>query len=487
MQFTREINRLMIGLLIAFISVSASAAYWAMVGADTVLTREDNPRSVEAQAAIRRGALVDRHYQPLAISTVNDDGQLTRQYLHEATYSALGYYSLRYGVGGAEAAYDAFLSGAELPDTLGRRFQQEVLHQPQAGADVRLTLDLDVQQAVAAAMEDYRGAAVVMSVPDGGILALLSQPTYNPNTLNEQWDTLIDAPGNLFFNRVLQGRYQPGGMLQTPLMATALLTRQPLDEVSPDADAPLTVDDITLSCVLSPPQSALTLPQAYAYGCPRPFAQLIETVDDEQIRNILEAFRLQNPPTLDGFTNDVPPDEATPDLTAETTPEPTTTLYEDLLGQGDLSVNPLGMAALAAALINEGNAPMPYERLSVQPPDGAWQSIAPTSQTMPMMTDAIARRLRELMMQNVAMGVAAPAAQDGLTIGGHAALAYSGEETQAWFIGFVQLEGTRGASVAIVLEDTDDPQLAASIGGMALAAAHESLTTPATATATPAD
>ncbi len=65
MQFAREINRLVLVLLLLFGAVALAAGYWAVAGADTILTREDNPRRVLAEEAIQRGAILDRSGTPL--------------------------------------------------------------------------------------------------------------------------------------------------------------------------------------------------------------------------------------------------------------------------------------------------------------------------------------------------------------------------------------------------------------------------------------
>src|SRR5690349_15320810 len=104
MRSTREINRLLTGVLICFAIIALAAGYWAMFGMDTILRREDNPRLVEAEAGILRGDIVDRSDNILVTSTEEADGSVTRTYEYPETSSALGYYSLRYGTAGAEAA-----------------------------------------------------------------------------------------------------------------------------------------------------------------------------------------------------------------------------------------------------------------------------------------------------------------------------------------------------------------------------------------------
>ncbi len=107
MHFTREINRLTTALLILLGIVALVATYWAVVGPDTILLRQDNPRLVQAESQIHRGDIVDRNGTLLATSNINSDGSFTRQYLYPEMNSALGYASIRYGVGGAEAAFNS--------------------------------------------------------------------------------------------------------------------------------------------------------------------------------------------------------------------------------------------------------------------------------------------------------------------------------------------------------------------------------------------
>ncbi len=477
--FTREINRLLFGLLSALLLVTIAAAYWGISGTEGILQREDNPRLVEDEAAIRRGSIYDRNATLLVQSVLTDTGQLKREYLYPEAYSALGYFSLRYGTGGAEAAYDALLRGDTLPINWGTVFERDFLHRPQMGSDIRLTLDIQVQRELVAAMGSHRGAGVIISVPQGEVLAMASLPTYNPNTLNANWETLIEAPGNPFFNRVLQGQYQPGGLLQTPLMATLLLSSNPLTTLTADANQPVILEKTRLTCAIEPPQNDLDFIQAYAYGCPRPFGLLANQLDEATIQNIFAAFRLAQPMTLPGFVAQLPP-TVLPEATPEITPEATNnSSLAQALGQGRQTVNPLNMVGIAAAMLNAGNMPIPVALLASRAPMATDWQLAPTmGSSTPILTEAIAQQLRDLMLANVQQGAAEKAHMPGMNMGGHTALAYSGEGIQAWFIGFVTLDNGQGVAIAIVLEDTDDVTQVARIGGIALSAAYDALNTP---------
>lgn len=486
MQFTREINRVLVILLILFGIVAFGAGYWAALGADTILQREDNPRLVLDELSIMRGDILDRDGNLLATSTQADDGIATRIYPEPSSYSAVGYYSYRYGVNGAEAAYDNLLSGrGDLDNTLNSYFLQDILHLPQHGTNLQLTLSLNVQQTLVTAMGTYAGAAVVLSVPDGEVLGLVSLPTFDPNVLDANWEAFVAAPGNPFFNRVLQGGYQPGGTLQTPLLAASLASNGTLAGEYEQADMPLVVNGLTLRCLIAPSSTTLSLSEAYLYGCPAPFVSAAEQLGRDVLQQLFDRFGLTTPLTLEGFVITPPNPIGTPQLTdilpiqatAVETAAVTVQGEQDVLGQGVLTVNPLTMALIFAAAINDGNAPTPIALLATQAPDSeVWLPVRNTQSTFAaMMTAETAQTLRVVMERNVREGIAQGAQNPDLTIGGHVALAYAGDTTQAWFTGYVLLAGGRGAAIALVLEDSSDVSLVAQIGGRGLAAAAAAL------------
>lgn len=469
MRFSHELNRILVLVLAGFVAVALASTYWAVIGPDALLPRDDNPRLVEDAIRLQRGRIYDRHGVLLAESLPDEQGIVTRHYLYPAFSSAIGYFSLRYGSGDAEAAFDTLLSGANRPPDIGRM----LLHQPTIGDDVQLTFDLTIQQAIVDAMGGHTGAVVVLAVPSGDVLALVSLPTFDPNTLDANWDQLIQDEGKPFFNRVLQGNYQPGGILQTPLLAAALANNEPLDAPFSDAAAPVTLGNVVLQCVTAPPIPSLTLAEAYAYTCPAPFAEMVNTVGRDTIQTVLNNFQLTHLTTLPGFIVDL--NDST---TAPTNPtrQPITDFRATALGQGSLTVSPLQMALVAAAVINTGNAPQPDALLGTRPPDAAtWTPAQTVLPSLPFMTNETAQQIKTAMIAAASTGTAQAANRTDVTIGGHAALAYSGEGTQAWFIGFSPsaTNGT-GFAVAVVIENSADADLAASIGGTALAAAQSS-------------
>ncbi len=440
MQVAQEVKRLVIGSLIALTLIVFVSVYWAISGPERILQRDDNPRLFEAQAAIQRGDIVDRWQHVLATSKQLENNHMQRIYPEPSAYSALGYYSLRYGTGGAEAAFDATLSGNNADRSLQRYVNENVLHVPRQGGNIRISLDLRIQAILAAEMANQQGAAIILSLPDESVLGMLSLPDYDPNTLDSEWNNLVEADGNPFFNRALQGNYQPGGLAYLFLLMITLIEDYPLDTMSENAHQPLQIDDLLLECMTAPPQSTLTVEQAFHYGCPAPFLQMIETIGLERIEMLYDLFQFKAQVELPGF---IPGPEADTDTTGET-------LFDlsAALGQGNITITPIHMAAITASIINNGNAPQPHILLSTSAPtDNEWTEIEHVPSSIPITTNRKARDLQAIIRFDQ---------EDNLTFGGYTALAFSGDGSYGWFVGFARSEEGDGIALALVIENEPD-------------------------------
>ncbi len=93
-----------------------------------------------------------------------------------------------------------------------------------AGADLRLTIDADIQNFVQARLGDQSAACVVMDVNNGDIIAAVSSPSFNPNLFvrgisTRDYAALTENDHRPLANKVVQGVYPPGSTFK---MVTAL-------------------------------------------------------------------------------------------------------------------------------------------------------------------------------------------------------------------------------------------------------------------------
>jgi penicillin-binding protein 2 len=128
------------------------------------------------------------------------------------------------GKGGVEKAYEDLLHGSVGHQQVEVNAKGRVLRvlesqAPGAGKDLRLFLDIRLQQDAAAALGDRRGAVVAIDPRTGGVLALVSRPSFDPNLFVEgigtaDYKALRDSPDKPLFNRAIRGQYPPGSTVK---------------------------------------------------------------------------------------------------------------------------------------------------------------------------------------------------------------------------------------------------------------------------------
>ena len=427
----RAVRQVSLGLLLAFAVLAGVSGYWMLLRRDALRARGDNPRLVEAEQRSARGPILDRQGVMLAYSTFQAPGGLQRRIYLTPTVPAVGYYSLQYGVGGIEASRDTWLRGLE-GRSVEERFLDELLHRQPEGRGLMLTLDAQLQTEISHMLtgtgeKALQGAVVVLDVVSGQVLALASQPTYDPNTLQTDWEQLQTDPAAPLLNRAVQGLYQPGGAVQLFVLEAALdagVAR--LDTPVDDPAAPVAVNGRELACVQDPQDA--TLGTAVSRACPAPMAELGQMLGASLLETTWHRWGLDAPPALGIPTAAGRSTVSDPRLAA--------------IGQETLTVTPLHMALVMAALGNEGRMPLPTLVLKEQAADGTWRPVPTTDQAMPVTSAAMAARLRTLLRPSTDAQVV-----------GYSALALAGTDRppHAWYLGLAPAQAPRYA-VAVLLE-----------------------------------
>ena len=460
MALSRSIHHLLAGALACLMAIGLSAAYWAIAGQDSLLLRDDNPRRIEALAAIRRGSIFDRSGQPLA-ETVAQAKALQRRYLIPSTFSAVGYFSLRFGASGAESAFDDLLAGSPKIRTIQDFVDRRLLNLPQTGSDIRLSIDAGLQDSLVIAMGESRGAAVVIKATSGEILSLVSQPGVDANTLDDDWEDLVAAEGQPFFNRALQGNYQLGGAIYNVLLAQAITSGFDLSQRFPQSAEPIEFKDgMTIACAIEPKANELTLTEAYAYGCPAPFQAYYLSEPRFDLDAILKRFAFDNPTALNGFPGPAPIN--LPVAPSEVQLDDEALELRAALGQGDVTTTPLHMAAIMAALSTDGSLKNPYLHAATRlPGEQRWRMTSAETTTIPVISAETAHELRAVMRNSWS---ALQNDTDGVDVGAQVAISQSGEGAQLWLNGFVARADGTTFSFVILLEAADDLSRLLTIG-----------------------
>jgi penicillin-binding protein 2 len=148
------------------------------------------------------------------------------------------------GKDGIEKYFDTYLRGTDggmqiEVDNKGRRLRVLGVREPVPGKDLRLTVDMDLQEAVYGLIKEKKAAAVVMDSGTGQILAMVSAPSYDPNIFvtpgmdRERIFVLRNGDKkNRLTNRAIRGSYPPGSVFKVIVGAAALQTGKISKETS---------------------------------------------------------------------------------------------------------------------------------------------------------------------------------------------------------------------------------------------------------------
>ena len=167
-----------------------------------------------------------------AIGYINRINKADLEAIEEKEQSANYKGTEHIGKTGLEKSYEFHLHGetgyekVEI-DAGGRAVRNLSRTAPVSGNNLTLSLDIKLQEMAEKAFGERRGALVAIEPSTGGILALVSTPTFDPNLFvdgirSEDWDQLNNSPDRPMVNRALNGAYPPGSTFK-PFMALAAL------------------------------------------------------------------------------------------------------------------------------------------------------------------------------------------------------------------------------------------------------------------------
>ena len=311
-------------------------SWWSIIRANDLLTRNDNPRRFISDQYVLRGSILDRN-NTILVETTGEAGDLSRVLYYPTLSAVIGYSNANYGQAGLEASQDAILRGLTEGSETKAFFTRLLTAQYPVGADLRLSLDLNLQQRADSLLNSQTGAIVVMNAASGEILASATSPTFDANTLEDHWSTWMEAKDSPLLDRVSQGLYPVGNATGGLLLANLLSTRSlppenPKTEWSSDMGS-------SSYCAKSPGFDA-SWGKMVSSGCTQSYNMLDYYLGKDNIEALLKRLQFDEQENLVQNSN----------------PEPTA---GDVESDQSLLVSPLQMAVTYAPFSNGGKSVTP--------------------------------------------------------------------------------------------------------------------------------
>ena len=341
--------------LFALLAVGLVTSWWSVFRAEDLLSRNDNPRRFISDLYVQRGQILDRNNTVLA-ETVGQPGDLNRVLNYPSLSAVVGYSNMNYGQGGLEASLDGYLRGQD-GNSYANVLSSRILNsQYPIGANVRLSLDITLQQKADDLLHNKVGSLVLMNAQTGEVLAMSTTPTFDANTLEENWQSWKTDPNSPLLNRVTQGRYPVGNAAGGLLLAKLLYDRAlPPVLVTQWSEDPANNNFCAVNPGVDPDWGTLI-----SSGCNSASKMLEFYLGMEEINALYHQI---------GFY-DVAEGELADSIQATV-----------IVGQSDeilpqtadaLFISPLQMATAYAALVNNGESVDPQLTTSYQYPGSDW-------------------------------------------------------------------------------------------------------------------
>ncbi len=376
------------------------------------------------------------------------------------------------GIAGLEARYESRLRGEKGYEFVSVNARGQIIGSfedgkrdvtPREGSDLLLSIDIGLQAFAESLMThgNYGGAIVAMDPTNGGILALVSKPDFDPSVLSgvtpaELWSQLQNDPAKPLFNRASLTRYPPGSAFKMVLAAAALQEGVIDENYRIRCTGRFRFGDRVFKDLHV--HGSVNIVEAIQRSCNVFFYQLILKVGFDKWTEYGHRF---------GFG------QATGTDTGEETAGllPSAAYYDTrygkgkwtqgflislAIGQGELGVSPLQMARYAAALANGGTLVQPHAVQFIRNKSTNKIEEVPHTSSAVGLSPHVMALIREGMQRVVHApgGTGGLARIPGVISAGKTGTAENPHgEDHAWYVGFTPFESPKIA-VAVMLENS---------------------------------
>ena len=367
------------------------------------------------------------------------------------------------GKSGLEKIYEDQLRGIDgceinIVNADGDQVVNLLTRDAKMGEDVKLTIDYRLQKALYEALGEDSGCAVAMNPKTGEVLALVSTPAFDPNDFvmgmtNSKWTSLNEDPAQPLYNR-FRNTWCPGSSFKPVTAAIGLST----DSFTADEDFGPSgrswQEDSSWGSyqvtTLEEYAGAANLRNALVYSDNIYFAKAALKIGKDNFSKTAKSL---------GFGEDIPFQYgmSNSQITSEEGFKTNIQLADSGYGQGEVLVNPLHLAAIYSAFVNQGSLISPTLEYQEDPAGSFWKDQAIPAQA----ADVIKEDLIQVVEDP--KGTGHEARIDGRTIAGKtgtAEIKASKDDTTGtelgWFTAFTAQDSGQQLMITMMIEDVKD-------------------------------
>lgn len=347
--------------VITFISMAGYLIYFNLTQAESIINNSYNKRQGVLSRRTIRGSILSDDKTKLAVTNVDDDGNETRYYPYSGLFShTIGY--LNNGGYGLESLYGYYMlhSNQNFFEQIGN----DLSGNRNTGDNVVTTLNVGLQKACYDALGSNRGAVIVMEPSTGKILAMVSKPDFDPNTLAANWSQITgEGSDSVLVNRATQGLYPPGSTFKLITMLEYLREhKNDYGQYHYICDGTYELGNNTINCVRTTAHGDVDLFSSLAVSCNCSFINIGLSLDLDRYKKTAEKmlFNKELPTNLEyNKSRFVLNGESSEWDIAQTS-----------FGQGKTVITPFHLALITCTIANNGTLMEPYLVSSVESTNG---------------------------------------------------------------------------------------------------------------------
>ena len=347
--------------VITFIAMAGYLIYFNLTQAESIINNSYNKRQGVLSRRTIRGSILSDDKTKLAVTNVDDDGNETRYYPYSGLFShTIGY--LNNGGYGLESLYGYYMlhSNQHFFEQIGN----DLSGNRNTGDNVVTTLNVGLQKACYDALGSNRGAVIVMEPSTGKILAMVSKPDFDPNTLAANWSQITgEGSDSVLVNRATQGLYPPGSTFKLITMLEYLREhKNDYGQYHYICDGTYELGNNTINCVRTTAHGDVDLFSSLAVSCNCSFINIGLSLDLDRYKKTAEKmlFNKELPTNLEyNKSRFVLNGESSEWDIAQTS-----------FGQGKTVITPFHLALITCTIANNGTLMEPYLVSSVESTNG---------------------------------------------------------------------------------------------------------------------
>ncbi|MEI7560581.1 MAG: penicillin-binding transpeptidase domain-containing protein [Actinomycetes bacterium] len=475
----KPIGRLFGLVVILFAILVGFTSRWTVFEAKSLRDNPLNRRVLLEELEIDRGTIFAHDGTVLAKSVKGPGKTWKRQYPQGPLFvQSVGWSFPAQGI--PDTGTELFRRDALLgrSDSLSSAWVRIQGHQ-KVGNDVKTWFDQEAQRVALRDLAGRAGSVVALDPRTGAVRVMASVPDFNPTDLN----TARKDPTSPLLNRATQAGYPPGSTFKVVTAVAAIDSGKYTAASTVDGKSPQTFSGVPLNNDDKVDYGPVDLTTALTFSINTAWANVASDLGRDTMGRYMRRFGFDAKPQLDYPDSQMVSSGARVKGSIVPPTDPNVDIARLGIGQDKLSVTPLQMAEVAAAVANRGVLMKPRIGDRIIDPDGRTIKRIGSEQQSRVMKPSTASIVTEMMKAVVKEGTGTAAALNGIEVAGKTGTAQIDplqNITQPWFIAFApadhptiaiavtverSLGGFGGTVAAPIARDVLEVLLRNSVGG----------------------